>query len=162
MAVSDGRVVLAAGGDEQGAAIWDLDSGELLRGTTYSEPYVSSIATVKGEGPPLFVASSGAHWDGVQVWGLSGEEPPVELAAGPIWGLATAWIGGRSLVVGGGEEGVKVWNVANGEQVASFYMGDEQRSHAVVFSQLDDRSRRRGGHRLREGVHVRPVRGRRR
>ncbi|ARF53307.1 hypothetical protein B1H19_03215 [Streptomyces gilvosporeus] len=139
VAVSGERVVLAAGGDEQGAAMWDLDSGELLRGTTYNEPYVSSIVTVKGEGPPLFAASSGVHWDGVQVWGLPGEEPPLELAAGPVWDLATARIGGRSLVVGGGEEGVEVWNVANGEQVASFSMDDGQRSYAVALSQLDDR-----------------------
>ncbi|WP_327391687.1 hypothetical protein OG533_02555 [Streptomyces sp. NBC_01186] len=139
VAVSDGRVVLAAGGDEQGAAIWNLDSGELLRGTTYGEPYVSSVATVKGAGPPLFVASSGVHWDGVRLWGPSGEEPPVELDAGPIWGLATASIDGRSLVVGGGEEGVEVWNAANGEQVASFPVDDEQRAYAVALSQLDGR-----------------------
>ncbi|WP_157878632.1 WD40 repeat domain-containing protein [Streptomyces chattanoogensis] len=139
VAVSDGRVVVAAGGDGQGAAIWDLDSGELLRGTTYGEPYVSSIATVKGEGPPLFVASSGVHRDGVRVWGLSGEESPVELDAGSIWGLATASIDGRSLVVGGGDEGVMVWNAANGEQVASFYVDDEERAYAVALSQLDGR-----------------------
>lgn len=139
VAVSDGRVIVAAGGDEQAAAIWDLDSGELLRGTTDDEPYVSSIATVKGEGPPLFVASSGIHWDGVRVWGLSGEEPPVELDAGSIWGLATASVDGRSLVVGGGEEGVQVWDAAHGEQVASFHVDDEERSNAVAFSRLDGR-----------------------
>ncbi|MGO4424396.1 hypothetical protein AB4Z54_38315, partial [Streptomyces sp. MCAF7] len=53
VAVSDGRVVLAAGGDEQGPSIWDLFSGELLRGNTHNGPYVASIATVKNEGPPL-------------------------------------------------------------------------------------------------------------
>ncbi|MGP3975030.1 WD40 repeat domain-containing protein [Streptomyces sp. 8N114] len=139
VAISDGRVVVAAGGDEQGGAVWELDSGELLRGTTYDEPYVSSIATVKREGPPLFVASSGIHWDGVRVWGLSGEDPPVELEAGSVWGLATARIDGRSLVVGGGEEEVKIWNVANGEQVASFSVDGDERAYAVAFSQLDGR-----------------------
>ncbi|SOD61610.1 WD domain-containing protein, G-beta repeat-containing protein [Streptomyces zhaozhouensis] len=138
MAVFDGRVVVAAGGDEQAAAIWDLDSGELLRAPT-DELYVASIATVKGEGPPLFVASSGIHWDGVRVWGLSGEEPPVELDAGSIWGLATASVDGRSLVAGGGEEGVEVWDAATGEQVASFYVDDEERAYAVALSQLDGR-----------------------
>ncbi|MFI0815826.1 WD40 repeat domain-containing protein [Streptomyces sp. NPDC021098] len=138
MAVSDGRVVVAAGGDEQGAAIWDLDSGELLRGPT-DELYVSSIATVKGEGPPLFVASSGIHWDGARVWGLNGEEPPVELDAGSIWDLATASVDGRSLVVGGGEEGVEVWDAVTGEQVASFHVDDEGSAHAVAFSRLDGR-----------------------
>ncbi|MFF4522609.1 WD40 repeat domain-containing protein [Streptomyces bluensis] len=138
VAVFDGRVVVAAGGDEQAAAIWDLDSGELLRGPT-DELYVSSIATVKGEGPPLFVASSGSHWDGVRVWGLSGEEPLVEMDAGSIWGLATASVDGRSLVVGGGDEGVEVWDAANGEQVASFYVDGGETAYAVAFSQLDGR-----------------------
>ncbi|MEV8403633.1 WD40 repeat domain-containing protein [Streptomyces niveus] len=138
VAVSGGRVVVAAGGDEQGMAIWDLNSGELLRGTTYNEPYISSIATVKGEGPPRFVASSGVHWDGVRVWGLSGEDPPVELDAGSIWGLAAVSIDGRALIVGGGEEGVEVWDATNGEQVTSFHVDDE-RAYAVALSQLDGR-----------------------
>lgn len=139
VAVSGGRVVVAAGGDEQGAAIWDLASGKLLRGTTYGEPYISSVATVTGEGPPLFVASSGVHWDGVRLLGLSGKESAVELDAGSIWGLATARVDGRSLIAGGGEEGVEVWDAANGEQVASFYVDDEQRAYAVAFSRLDGR-----------------------
>ncbi|WBB57790.1 hypothetical protein O7599_19085 [Streptomyces sp. WMMC500] len=139
VAVSEGRLVVAAGGDEQGAAIWDLDSGELLRGTTYNEPYVSSLATVKGEGPPLFAASSGVHWDGVRVWGPSGEESEVELDAGPVWGLATAHLDGCALVAGGGEEGVEVWDAENGEQVASFYVDEEERAYAVAFSRLDGR-----------------------
>ncbi|MFI1330884.1 WD40 repeat domain-containing protein [Streptomyces sp. NPDC020845] len=138
VAVSDGRVVLAAGGDEQGVSVWDLFSGELLRGNTYNGPYIASIATVKDEEPPLFAASSGIHWDGVQLWGL-GEEPPIELEAGSVWGLATARIDGRSLVAGGGEEGVTVWDAANGEEVASFYVDDEQRSYAVSFSEVDGR-----------------------
>ncbi|MEU5100781.1 MULTISPECIES: hypothetical protein [unclassified Streptomyces] len=137
-AVFDGRVVLAAGGDEQGTAIWDLSSGELLRGTADNGPYISSIAAVKNEGPPLFVASSGVHWDGAEVWG-PGEEPSIELEAGSVWGLATARIDGRSLVAGGGEEGVTVWDVANGEELASFSVHDGEVTYAVGFSQLDDR-----------------------
>ncbi|RKT83552.1 WD domain-containing protein, G-beta repeat-containing protein [Saccharopolyspora antimicrobica] len=140
VAVSDGRVVVAAGGDEQGAAVWDLDSGELLRGATCDDPYVSSVATVDGDGSPLFVASSGIHWDGVRVWGLSDEESPVELDTGSIWGLATANVDGRSLVVGGGEGVVEVWDAANGEQVASFSLeDDEQRALAVALARLDGR-----------------------
>lgn len=140
LSVSDGRVVVAAGGDEQGAALWDLNSGELLRGTTYNEPYIASLATVEGGGPPLFAASSGAHGDGVRLWGPSGEAAPVELDASSVWGLATATVDGRSLVVGGGEEGVEVWDAANGECIASFWMDDEEeRAYAVALSQLDGR-----------------------
>ncbi|MFI1093401.1 WD40 repeat domain-containing protein [Streptomyces sp. NPDC020917] len=101
---------------------------------------------MKGEGPPLFAASSGVHWDGVRVWGLPDEEPLVEMDAGAVWGLATASVDGRSLVVdgrslvvGGGDEGVEVWDAAIGEQVASFSVDDEETAYAVAFSQLDGR-----------------------
>lgn len=138
VAISEGRVVVAAGGDEQAAAVWDLDSGELLR-KPVDELYIASITTVKGEGPPRFVTSSGIHWDGIRVWGLSGEEPPLELDSGSVWGLATASIDGRSLVVGGEAEGVTVWDAVNGEQVTSFYVDDEETVYAVAFSRI-------GGH----------------
>ncbi|MFC7715409.1 hypothetical protein [Nonomuraea recticatena] len=36
--VSGGRVILAAGGDEQGFAFWDLESGELIRGQVSTIP----------------------------------------------------------------------------------------------------------------------------
>ncbi|WP_255948695.1 WD40 repeat domain-containing protein [Streptomyces odontomachi] len=137
VAVSDGRVVVAAGGDEQGPAVWDLASGALLRGASYDEPYVSSIAAVRGEGPALFVVGSGVHWDGLRVLGPSADVPSVELDAGSVWGLASARIDGRPLVAGGGEEEVAVWDVANGAEVASFHLDDEQRAYAVAFSRLN-------------------------
>ncbi|MEV0424841.1 WD40 repeat domain-containing protein [Streptosporangium canum] len=136
-AVSGGRVLLAAGGHEQGFALWDLESGELLRGAMYGEPYVGSIATMKGEGPPRFVTGTDA---GVEVWGLSAEEPPVELPDSDIHGIcavATAQINGRSLVVAGGSD-VGVWDLARDEQLASFYP-DDGSIEAVAVSQIADR-----------------------
>ncbi|MFD4141006.1 WD40 repeat domain-containing protein [Streptomyces sp. NPDC058572] len=136
-AVSGSRVLLAAGGDEQDSALWDLQSGELLRGTTYGEPYVGSMATVKGEGPPRFVTGSDA---GVLVWGLSAGEPPVELPDSDIHGIctvATARINGRSLVAAGGSD-VGVWDLARDEQLASFYP-DDVSVEAVAVSQVADR-----------------------
>ncbi|MET7718625.1 hypothetical protein [Streptomyces sp. NPDC005407] len=136
-AVSGSRVLLAAGGHEQGSALWDLESGELLRGAMYGEPYVGSMATVKGEGPPRFVTGSDA---GVLVWGLSAEEPPVELPDSDIHGIctvATAQINGRSLVVAGGSD-VGVWDLARDEQLASFYP-DDGSIEAVAVSQIADR-----------------------
>ncbi|MFF3359481.1 WD40 repeat domain-containing protein [Streptomyces sp. NPDC002917] len=136
-AVSGGRVLLAAGGHEQGSALWDLESGELLRGAMYGEPYVGSIATVKGEGPQRFVTGTDA---GVEVWGLSAEEPPVELPDSDIHGIctvATAQINGRSLVVAGGSD-VGVWDLARDGQLASFYP-DDGSIEAVAVSQIADR-----------------------
>ncbi|MFI9036020.1 WD40 repeat domain-containing protein [Streptomyces sp. NPDC053726] len=136
-AVSGGRVLLAAGGPEQGSALWDLESGEVLRGAMYGDPYVGSMATVKGEGPPRFVTGSDA---GVRVWGLSVEEPLVELPDSDIDGIctvATARINGRSLVVAGGSD-VGVWDLAGDEQLASFYP-DDGRIEAVAVSRIADR-----------------------
>ncbi|MGW1365224.1 hypothetical protein ACWCQP_48755 [Streptomyces chartreusis] len=116
-AVSGGRVLLAAGGHEQGSALWDLESGELLRGAMYGGPYVGSMATVKGEGPLRFVTGSDA---GVLVWGPSVEEPSVELPDSEIHGIcavAAARIHGRSLVVAGGSD-VGVWDLARNEWLA--------------------------------------------
>ncbi|MEU0395802.1 hypothetical protein ABZ208_24060 [Streptomyces sp. NPDC006208] len=136
-AVSGSRVLLAAGGHEQGSALWDLESGELLRGARYGEPYVGSMATVKGEGPPRFVTGSDA---GVLVWGLTAGEPPAELPDSDIHGIcavATARVNGRSLVVAGGGD-VGVWDLARDEQLTSFYP-DDGSVEAVAVSQLADR-----------------------
>ncbi|WP_328393903.1 hypothetical protein OHS70_04570 [Streptomyces sp. NBC_00390] len=136
-AVSGSRVLLAAGGHEQGSALWDLGSGELPRGARYGEPYVGSMATVKGEGPPRFVTGSDA---GVLVWGLSAEELQVELPDSDIHGIctvATARINGRSLVVAGGSD-VGMWDLARDEQLASFYP-DDGSVEAVAVSQIADR-----------------------
>lgn len=137
-AVVDGRVVLAAGGDEQAPALWNLETGGLLRGTTYDAPYLGAIATVRGEGPPRFV--TGSQYVGrLLLWEPSGRTPPVEVPNDlyDITSLAAAWVDGRSLVASGGDQ-VDVWDLARDEQVASFdsYDGDVL---AVSFARLGDR-----------------------
>ncbi|MFD0417704.1 hypothetical protein [Streptomyces sp. NPDC127108] len=137
-AVCDGRVVLAAGGDEQAPALWDLETGELLRGATYDEPYLGAIATVRGDGPPRFV--TGSQYVGrLLLWEPSGRTPPAEVPNDlyDITSLATAWVDGRSLVASGGDQ-VDVWDLARGEQVASFDSCDGD-VRDVSFSRLDDR-----------------------
>ncbi|MFI1398734.1 WD40 repeat domain-containing protein [Streptomyces sp. NPDC020681] len=137
-AVSNGRVVLAAGDDEQAPALWDLESGKLLRGTTYEEPYTGAIAAVRGEGAPRFV--TGSQYVGrLQVWEASGQTPPEELPNDQydITSLATASIDGRSLVAVGGDC-IDVWDLTRNEQLASFspYDGAVQ---AVSLARLTDR-----------------------
>lgn len=136
-AVSGGRVLLAAGGHEQGSALWDLESGELLRGAMYADAYVGAVATVRGDGPPRFVTGTDV---GVEVWGPSADEPPVELPDSDIHGIravATARIEGRSLVVAGGAD-VGVWDLTRNEQLASFYP-DDGSVEAVAMSHIGDR-----------------------
>ncbi|MFD5700276.1 WD40 repeat domain-containing protein [Streptomyces lasiicapitis] len=139
-AVFKGRVVLAAGGGEQSPALWDLESGELLRGTTYDEPYVGAIATLRGEGAPRFV--TGSQYVGqLLVWEPSGQVPPVEVANDlyDITSLAAAWIDGRSLVASGGDGVVDVRDPARNEQVASF-TPDDGDVRAVALSKSNSSS----------------------
>ncbi|MDX3230108.1 hypothetical protein [Streptomyces sp. ME19-01-6] len=138
VAVSDGRVVLAGGGDEQAPAIWDLESGELLRGATYDAPYLGAVATVRGEGPPRFV--TGSQYAGeVMVRGVSADVAPVELPSEEdyVTSLATAWIGGRSLVAVGGSQ-IDVWDLARAERLTELYPYDVG-VRAVALSRLDVR-----------------------
>ncbi|MFD8544433.1 WD40 repeat domain-containing protein [Streptomyces sp. NPDC059649] len=136
-AVFDGRVVLAAGGDEQAPALWDLESGRLLRGTTYEEPYTGAIVTVRGEGPPRFVTSS-QYVGQLQVWDASGGIPPQELATdqSDVTSLASARFDGRSLVAVGGD-GIDVWDLMWDEQLAEFSPYDGGIS-AVAVGRLHD------------------------
>ncbi|MDG4865475.1 hypothetical protein P8605_45750, partial [Streptomyces sp. T-3] len=138
--VVDGRVVLAAGDDEQAPALWDLASGELLCGTTYDEPYSGAVTTVRGEGPARFV--TGSQYVGLlQVWDASGRTPPQELPCEQydITALASAWIDGRSLLAVGGD-GVDVWDLSRGEQLASF-CPDDDGIRAVSVAAAPGRSR---------------------
>ncbi|GAA4627382.1 hypothetical protein GCM10023196_039340 [Actinoallomurus vinaceus] len=121
--VSGGRVVLAAGGDEQGIALWDLESGELIRGASFNDDYTAAITAVRGEGPPLFVTAT-QYAEEVLVWRPSAEEPLTELPndIGEITGLTAAHGHGLSMAAAGGADGVvAVWDLAQGESLASFY-----------------------------------------
>lgn len=102
-------MILAAGGDEQGFAFWDLESGELVRGAGFDDPYLAAITEVRGEGPPLFVTAT-QYADEIHVWGLS-DEHGGDLICDPLTGhedavvaLDTAVIGDRVLAVSGGED----------------------------------------------------------
>lgn len=135
--VVGGRVVLAAGHDEQASALWDLETGRLLRGTTYDEPYNGAIATVDGEGAPCFV--TGSQYVGLlQVWEASGQAPPRELSCeqSDITSLATARIDGRTLIAVGGD-GVDVVDLTRNEKRA--WLGpDEGLVRAVRLDRLAD------------------------
>ncbi|MFG2136403.1 WD40 repeat domain-containing protein [Streptomyces sp. NPDC048650] len=139
VAVHNGRAVPAAGGDEQAVAFWDLESGGLLRGTTYDVDYLGAVTTVRGVEPPRFV--TGTQYGGeVLVWGLP-VRAPVELVNDDpdthLSSLASAWVDGRSLVAAGGS-GIDVWDVAQNEHLASL-CPDDGAVRAVSVSQLDGR-----------------------
>ncbi|MGA4992846.1 WD40 repeat domain-containing protein [Nonomuraea bangladeshensis] len=134
--MSGGRVVLAAGGDEQGCAFWDLDSGELIRGARFDDPYLAAITEVRGEGPPLFVTAT-QYAEEILVWGPSAEAP-LELVneLGRIACLTASHSLGFLLAAAGGmDEGVAVWDLTAGEEVRMFDT-DEKRVLAVSLTRL--------------------------
>ncbi|MEW9550692.1 hypothetical protein [Nonomuraea sp. NPDC050783] len=119
--MSAGRVVLAAGGDEQGVAFWDLESGELIRGARFDDPYLAAVTEVRGEGPPLFVTAT-QYAEEILVWGPSAEAP-VELLneIGPVACLAASHAPGFSLAAAGGaDEGIAVWDLSADGEVRTF------------------------------------------
>lgn len=135
-AVSDGRIVLAAGDDEQEPAFWDLDSGQLLHVVPSCGAYLSAVAAVEGPGPVRFVTST-QNAEEVQVWQMPFDEPPVLLQDySTVSDLATTWVYGRSLVAGAGQ-GVVVWDLARpGEDLPLECTGAPW---TVAWSRLDDR-----------------------
>ncbi|SCL68141.1 WD domain-containing protein, G-beta repeat-containing protein [Micromonospora citrea] len=138
LAVSDGRVVLAAGGDEQGVAFWDVGAGELISGTSFDAPYVAAVAALGGgDGPARFVSCSGVHRDGITMWEPLGGPSPVELPESTVDALGTGSFEGRSLVVAGTREDVTLWDVDSRERWASLYTdgGDE---HVDEDEDIDD------------------------
>ncbi|GAA2660772.1 hypothetical protein GCM10010412_033380 [Nonomuraea recticatena] len=135
--VSGGRVILAAGGDEQGFAFWDLESGELIRGAGFDDPYLAAITEVRGEGPPLFVTAT-QYADEILVWRPSAEDVLTELSndIGRIACLTATYAHGLSLAAAGGmDEGVAVWDLTAGGEVRSFDT-DEKGVPAVSLARL--------------------------
>lgn len=132
-AVVGGRVLLAAGGDEQAAALWDMETGELLRNAFHTESYLAQVAVLEGDDPPRFVVAPQYH-DDLRIWG-NAKDPAAESRLGnsaeEYRCLATARIGGRSLVAAGWSE-VSVWDVDRDERVAGFSPGDEARAAALT------------------------------
>ncbi|MEV7099396.1 hypothetical protein AB0M80_41875 [Amycolatopsis sp. NPDC051045] len=138
-AVVDGRIVLAAGGDEQEPAFWDLDSGRLLHAVPSCGAYLAGVAAVQGPGPVRFVTAT-QNADEVQVWQTPFDEPPVLLQDySNVSKLATAWINGESLVAGV-DQGVVVWDLARpGQWLRLGTSGDAGTLKSVAWSRLDDR-----------------------
>lgn len=139
LAVSGGRVVLAAGGDEQGVAFWDVGTGELINGTTFDGPYIAAVAALSsGAGSARFVTCSGVHWDGITVWDPVVGSSPVELPESTVDALGTGSFEGRSLVVAGTREDVTLWDVDSRERWASLYTEDDGEDTEDDSEDIDD------------------------
>lgn len=135
--VAGGRVVLAAGHDEQPVAFWDLETGELLRRATLGEDdYLGAVAPVRGPGPARFV-SSGHNADVLLLWEEPFDSWTLLAEDVHVWSLATAEINGRSLVAGADGSSVLVWDLARPDRKQVFRTTES--TWAVSWSRVDGR-----------------------
>ncbi|MFI6691863.1 WD40 repeat domain-containing protein [Streptomyces sp. NPDC050433] len=134
--VHGGRVVLVAGGDEQGVAAWDLESGRLIRGTTFEAAYTADVAAMKGAGTSFFVTAE-QYSEEVALWKpVAGEPvlgPPVLVdTVSGVRSVAAAWIDGRGLIAAGGDGGVELWDLPYTTRAALFSTYDDESVLAVA------------------------------
>ncbi|MFI6982864.1 WD40 repeat domain-containing protein [Embleya sp. NPDC050154] len=135
--VAGGRVVLAAGHDEQPVSFWDLETGELLRRATLGEDdYLGAVATVRGPGPARFV-SSGHNSDVLLLWEEPFDSWTLLAEDVHVWSLATAEINGRSLVAGADGSSVLAWDLARPDRKQVF--NTTESTWAVSWSRVENR-----------------------
>jgi WD40 repeat protein len=124
----DGKLLLAAGGDEQEPALWDLGSGELLWRTPLNGAYLADVIALDGR----FVTAQ-QYSEKVRLWSPDGADTLLD-EVGELSCLGTAQAGGRRLILAGGS-GAHAWDAANLTEIGSFYP-DEGRVWAVTACAL--------------------------
>ncbi|MDX3099238.1 WD40 repeat domain-containing protein [Nonomuraea angiospora] len=128
----DGKLLLAAGGDEQEPALWDLGSGELLWRTPLNGEYLADVIALDGR----FVTAQ-QYSEKVRLWSPDGTDSLLD-EVGQVFCLGTARAGGRRLILAGGS-GAHAWDAANLTELGSFYP-DEGRVWAVTACALAERT----------------------
>ncbi|MFI6920441.1 WD40 repeat domain-containing protein [Nonomuraea spiralis] len=127
-----GKLLLAAGGDEQEPALWDLGSGELLRRTPLNGAYLADVIAFDG----AFVTAQ-QYSEEVRLWSPDGANTVLG-EVGALSCLGAARAGGRRLILAGGS-GAKVWDAGTLAGIGSFYP-DGGRVWAVTACALADRT----------------------
>ncbi|WP_433475341.1 hypothetical protein ACQPZP_42905 [Spirillospora sp. CA-142024] len=148
-------VPAAAGGMDEGVAVWDLPLGAELGSLDTDEKSVLAVslarltgdaitvAGVKLAGDPIVVA--GVE-DEILVWGLAdehGDDPVQDPLTGHedvVVALDTAVIGDRVLAVSGGDDAtVRLWDLATGTQLGEPLIGHGGSVETVRTAVLDGR-----------------------
>ncbi|MGH3388436.1 MAG: WD40 repeat domain-containing protein [Actinomadura sp.] len=127
-----GMLLLAAGGDEQEPALWDLDSGELLWRTPLNGEYLADVIAFDGS----FVTAQ-QYSEEVRLWSPDGTDSVLG-EVGELSCLGGAQVGGRRLILAGGS-GAEVWDAATLARIGSFYP-DEGRVSAVAACAVAERT----------------------
>ncbi|WP_329170191.1 WD40 repeat domain-containing protein [Streptomyces decoyicus] len=128
----NGKLLLAAGGDEQEPALWDLGSSELLWRTPLNGAYLAEVIALDG----AFVTAQ-QYSEEVRLWSPDGTDTVLG-EVGELSCLGGARIGDRCLILAGGS-GVEVWDAATLTTIATFDP-DEERVWAVTACALPDRT----------------------
>ncbi|MCG5218199.1 WD40 repeat domain-containing protein [Streptosporangium soli] len=150
--VVDGQVLFAAGGEHQGPGLWDLMSGDLLNAPPEFRSCVHAIDLTRVDGRTVLVAGVAIPevyiWDPsdpeVEAWGPSDDEfaeeqEPRELPghSDEMCGLVIGRLGGRPVVVSGGDSRVLMSDLESGEPVHEWSAGDQV--NAVALSEVGGR-----------------------
>ncbi|MFC4909679.1 WD40 repeat domain-containing protein [Actinomadura gamaensis] len=122
-----GRLLMAAGGDEQEPALWDLGSGDVVGRTPLNGAYLAGVVAVPGG----FVTAE-QYSEELRLWSPDGTAT-VLAEAGPVSCLATARAADRLLVLAGGE-GATAWDAATWEELGSFFPDGD---HLVAVTACD-------------------------
>ncbi|MFJ2203116.1 WD40 repeat domain-containing protein [Streptomyces violaceusniger] len=125
----DGKLLLAAGGDEQEPALWDLSTGELLWRTPLNGEYLADIIALDG-----VLVTAQQYSEEVRLWSPDGTHTVLGEAA--VSCLSGARANGRSLILAGGSE-VGVWDAATHTHIASFETDDEWATDVTACTLAD-------------------------
>ncbi|MGW9177010.1 WD40 repeat domain-containing protein [Streptomyces decoyicus] len=128
----DGKLLLAAGGDEQEPAFWDLGTGELLWRTPLNGAYLADVLALDG----VFVTAQ-QYSEDVRLWSPDGTDTVLG-EVGELSCLGGARVGDRHLILAGGS-GAEVWDAATRTNIATFD-ADEERVWAVTACALAERT----------------------
>ncbi|MES4901776.1 MULTISPECIES: hypothetical protein [unclassified Streptomyces] len=152
VAVIEGRLLFAAGGQHQGPGLWDVMSGELLNPPPEFRSCIHGLAMTLEGGRITLVAGAAAPgvwvWDPadpeVEAWGptddeYAEEQEPRELPghSDDMSGLAVGRVRGRPVVVSGGDGDVLLSDLESGELVHKW--SADGLVHAVALSEVGGR-----------------------
>jgi WD40 repeat protein len=152
VAVVEGRVLFAAGGQHQGPGLWDVVSGELLNPPSEFRSCVHALALTSVGGRTTVVAGASLPevwvWDPAdpegEAWGptddeYAEEQEPRELPghAGDMNHLVVGRLRGRPVVVSGGDGDVLLSDLESEELVHKW--SADGSVHAVALSEVGGR-----------------------
>jgi WD40 repeat protein len=141
--LSDGRTLLATGGEDRTVRLWHVDPPGLLPDRAEDSSRVQAISTVSTELGDLLIV--GRDSGSLQLHEAASGEPVGSNFTGQrdaIHAVAAAQLpdGRHVLVTGGAARAVQVWDVATGNRLAGPLRGHQATIHAVAVLRSSPRN----------------------